>query len=412
MIAEPLTAKSFYELSRIVYRFLRREYIECARKNKPLPMDLPDELSTPEVLKSIFPDKSEKLRKMLIKTLKYLIKIREKIIENTDRIILDNLDNIDIKCMTPTVILGSDIFSTFKELSMELLDLSLSRSFAAAVQLQIKFNELAERNNLTIRLRRVGEVASGTGVASPLHMAWAWLADNKFAYMRIGGKMKTLVENKEVIKDLFNNIIRDESKFNRICITLFLSCKRDELINDLWRWISSRVGSELCTLWAKYFTELIFGIKEALKSVGFEIGSEGPKVLKSYMNACMVNYGFFEYELYSLLVNEDIPAIPKLEVRYRGESQATVRAAEGENIRELDILTIDSEGYLTQVEVTTTADLSELQRKIESGPAPIADRLIVVAPMEALEGVDCQGHSVTCIPLEEPRRLVSKLRDT
>ncbi|MEM3944705.1 MAG: hypothetical protein QXJ59_11545 [Thermofilaceae archaeon] len=410
MMAESLTAKSFYELARIAYGFLHREYSECTDRGKPLPTDLPDEFLNPEVIQGIFPDKSKKLREELINTLKYLINARIKIIKNIDRVILDNIDkkrdNIGKKRVPITNIVGSDVFSTLEELSGELLVLSLSRSFASALLLQLKLNESIKRNSLTIRLRRVGEVELGTGVASPLHMAWAWLADRRVSYVRSKGDLKTLLENKDEIRDTFSKIINDNSMFHEVYRS-FMEGEQGDLANVLRQCFPREEDSELRTAWANYFARLIFGVKEALEKAGFK---PSERILKNYINACMINHGFFEYELYSLLVNEEIPAIPKLEVHYRSESQETAEASARENMRELDILAMDSREYLTQVEVTTTTDSNELRKEIERGPAPIADRLIVVAPEDALERINCWDYDVVCVPLEKPYGLIDKLR--
>lgn len=221
--------------------------------------------------------------------------------------------------------------------------------------------------------------------------------------------MKTLIENKDKIKHFFNEIMRDVGgKYFKV-YKFFMEGKKKNLAEYLGKWLSSEVDSKLCSTLTRYLTELIFGVREALESAGFMPDEE---ILRSYLNACMVNFGFFEYEIYSLLLNEDFPAIPRLEVHKWEEEENRGGMGTGVGIvtREVDILTVDLHDYLVEVEVTAAASRSEVQERIERGPAPIADRLIVIAPEEALESVNCWDYDVACVPLEKPYRLVTELR--
>lgn len=398
MSEEPLIIKSFNSLTDIIRKFLRNRYKENINE------ELPEELLRPPIFIGIFPIESRKIERILNEALSNLIRIKNETITNIDKLIIDQTEGRHEEHL----IFGSYVTlpSIFVRLYEELLKL-LSPSVAAAIILQLQLNRLVNETNYSLRLRRVGEAESETGIVSPLHMAWSLLAGKGFSYLRIKGELKTLINNKEKIRNNFIKILNNNKKFHEI-YRAFMEGEQKDLANVLSRWLSRKGNPELYAARVNYFARLIFGVKEALVRAGFK---PNEKILRGYMNACVVNYGFFEYELYSLLVNEGIPAIPKLEVHYRVEQEGK-EAREREKVRELDILTMDSKGYLTQVEVTTTANLSELQEEIKDGPAPIASRLIVVAPKKALEGIDCWGYNVTCIPLEEPYRLVNVLRST
>lgn len=402
MSEEPLIIRSFYSLSEVIRKFLRNKYANKYARN--ISDELPEELLRPSVFTGIFPLETNKIRTTLNKAFNNLTLIKDKTIENIDKIITDYAEGKQKEYL----ILGGGVTlpCVFEQLYEELLKL-LSPSIAAAIMLQLQLNRLVDEANYSLRLRRIGEAESQTDIVSPLHMAWSLLADKRFSYLRVKEGLEALVEEKEKIRNTFNKILNDEKMFLEIYKS-FMEDEQKNLANVLWRWLCER-NSELCTEWANYFAGLIFGVKEALERAGFK---PGQRILKGYVNICMVNYGFFEYELYSLLVNDGIPAIPKLEVHYRDELQEEVGAGRREKMRELDILAMDSRGRLAQVEVTATDDLSEIQKKIESGPAPIADRLIVVAPEEALNDMNCWDYGAACIPLEKPYRLVIELRGT
>lgn len=396
MKPEALVLDTFDRLAGITRKFILDKY----KSNDPK-AQLPDQLNEPLILRKIFPNECEKIQEILCDTLSNLIRMKNDIISRLDKLISDYFnDQNDINDQEIPELVIVSTFSFIKRYYEELLKLLTRRSFAAAVQIQVSLFELIQRRNGNINVRLVEfESDSDSYTISSLHMAWAWLADRNFSYEKYG-ELNDLIKNRACIRKKFYEILKKKVRFHDV-YKAWMENKREDLIELLQSCFSRRMKLNQRNTLARYFSDVIFALREALKEAVFLGDYLREEILKSYINVCMINFGFFEYEIYNLLLNEGIPALPRLKFIFRDSGE--------EIVWEIDILAIDSRGELTEIEITSSTNPDEILKKAADSYLGLASRRILVAPEEVIETSQVRGMGVTCVPLEKPLKLIEEL---
>lgn len=392
MRPETLVLNTFDRLSLLARRFLLDRY-----KANDARAGLPEQLTEPPILTRIFPRECKKIEETLSRILINLRRSRENIINRFDVLVTNyfNERNNFRKLKTPKIVMVPLPFLTEKYYNRILRLLAKRRSLAAAIQIQISLFEKIQIRETNIHMELGAFEANGV---SPLHMAWAWLADKGFSYQKYG-ELADLVKRREYVKRFFNSVLESKEKFHYV-YKAWMENKREDLVNILLKWFPKKVKPYFRIACSCYFTDLIFGLRDALEHADLSNCLE-ERVLRSYINVCMVNYGFFEYEVYNFLLSEGFPALPRLKY--------TLRNPDGEIQREVDVLAIDPRNGLVEVEITSSTNPEEIGKKIADPPFSLASRRVLLAPEEALKMKIIQEAAIACAPLERPSELVKTL---
>jgi len=338
------------------------------------------------VLKYLFPEEVNFIRREIEITYRHLINLTEKARRTFALAIVANFERLTkISYIYAGERIPGLAHSVFTGISKEITDFhqkiikigSRRQTFLSSVALLI---ELSNRTPGKCRILVEGSDA-------PIIRVWSKLADRNF------GLAPSLLERISQISDLYSDLgqrlktcSKDISNFLSEGNRKALSSIIDQLLSQ------SNKLADLgdCT---KQLTQYVNKHLQAL----LELRQLAPKEIENYIEKVFVNRGFAEFEVYSTFIRLGIPAIPRLKVPYEDEK--------GQTRYEVDVLAAPgNELWIIEVKTGKSLEKEKLENLNKVKQILDADRVVLIVDEleEAKKVVDEAGYeNFTCFSFSD-----------
>jgi len=392
-----------------LFRELVKKYDEHFKKESCEELKLSDMSYFNSIVKRIYDHELEKVERELNKTLDRLVddvrRLQERIINEVKQLMI-TLGELgeEERANTVNEIAEAGLFryglvNYLVSLRSKLSDVLSERTFMYAVYLAMLLEKRVDSERVEIRI----------GDSIPIHKVWSALAERGVRLLREPGIMCVGI----------NNVV---DVFEKSCKKLLES---RESIEDLEDCLKSRdCRSKASEILAKYLEfpnisqelrgqiiSYYLGHLEALSA----LPEMSAKSLKTYIDIVFCKKSFLEYETYSYLINNYVPALPRLQIKLdlhdMNENEEEIRYEEGVKEGEIDVL-VATEDQLHVIEVTTRG-YEELKNKLEKlGTISMklnADETILITTKENCEKLKTSNYDIGCFSFENLHAYVQNL---
>ena len=195
-----------------------------------------------------------------------------------------------------------------------------------------------------------------------IHPVWSFLADKgrrlivELRSLNYGKEMNTVID----ALSSAGESLKDEVKVLHDLITE-AEKKRKALVEVISKKLREDLEKHLKYMLANYVTDHLLALHGVLRKFGRELRNDD---LEYYLDVVFKDGCFLEYEVYAVLLELCVPAIPRVQLTYLPGNEEERRARAKKEVTELDVVAAPR-GELWLIEVTKSTGEDKLREDME-----------------------------------------------